>query len=768
MSPKGYSELIFPDANCSIRRTGQQFQYQLVVQRVYEEGEEELAAGEEDGDGAAAGLSAEKDEKTFLLDESLQFKTDSRDGGEIVFSWRDLSGDPGDSFEFVCEYTIQPPTVAAFESAAVQCQFERKYRRSHETATEEELEEFVYGAEPSVAEAPAALNSVPAAKTASTMPPKTPTKAKQAGAAPSIQHPASADTFVEVQAELHLFDIDSGTFVEQDHEVTATVYEVGSWKYWMSITGKSRDWLGMSVEAELNPTFNPDYLSFIFNHYTPDGSAFSWLLRFKDLETYDKLMEGFMRALWEHLNEARWLKVKDQDREYAMEAYQEDVEMKDAPPIEEEEEEPEEEEEQDDSTRSEYYDEDEDQDDVEKQPRDKEVNSQLAVGFKNDRTFVVRGNKIGVFKHGNGNNLDFQTSINKIATPNGKAFSPKKVMLHAEDRDMILQNPGDANSLYRMDIEYGKVVDEYKVHDDIPITTFAPEKKFAQMTGEQTFIGTSHNALYRVDPRLSGNKMVDSELKQYASKNGFTSVATTAAGYIAVASDKGDVRMFDRLGINAKTHIPALGDPIKGLDVSADGRWVLATTRTYLLLIDAEQKHGKNAGKLGFEKSFAKDDKPRPRRLALSPAHVAQLTQETRAGIDFTPARFNTGENASETTIVTASGPFVIAWSMKKVLRGAARDAYTIKRYAEQVKADDFRYGSDRNFIVALENQVGMERKSALQRPTRESIVGATPRKASAGGAVVGSPYVAGGAVGRLSTPARRSNLRDEIVNSPY
>jgi len=174
-------------------------------------------------------------------------------------------------------------------------------------------------------------------------------------------------------------------------------------------------------------------------------------------------------------------------------------------------------------------------------------------------------------------------------------------MLHAEDSSMILQNEADPNTLYRMDLAYGKIVDEWKIHDDIPVNTFAPEKKFAQMTGEQTFLGLSRNALYRIDPRLAGNKLVDTELKQYQSKNDFSAASTTEKGYIAVASNKGDIRLFDRLGINAKTLIPALGEPIIGLDVSADGRWILATCRTYLLLIDALQKDGKNEGKVFCE-----------------------------------------------------------------------------------------------------------------------------------------------------------------------
>jgi hypothetical protein len=251
--------------------------------------------------------------------------------------------------------------------------------------------------------------------------------------------------------------------------------------------------------------------------------------------------------------------------------------------------------------------------------------------------------------------------------------------------------------------------------------------------------------LYRVDPRLSGNKLVDTQLKQYVSKNDFSAAATTEQGYIAVASNKGDIRMFDRLGINAKTALPALGDPIIGLDVSADGRWLLATTRTYLLLIDALQHEGKNEGKLGFEKAFAKDSKPQPRRLGLTPAHVAQFQHETGAALAFTPARFNIGEGMDETTIITATGPFIITWSMKKVLAGR-RDPYSIKRYAEEVKADNFRFGSDKNIVVALPNEVDMVARRALQRPTRESIM-ATPKKSRNRGSYLS---------------------RNDVVNSPY
>lgn len=750
LSPKGYSELIFKDAAATIRRTGQEFQYQLVIQRAYEEGEEELLAEEDGEDGVAENLGVEKDEKTFLLDQELHFRSEIREGGEKVLAWQDLSGDFGDLYEFVCDSSITAGEVGTFELVAVKCQYERKTRKPNDTATEKDLQQFNFTEQPIPSASPIASPIVkpiasshlrrsnsppetvmprPEARTATTRYERSniaSTEITSTKAPPSVPHPKEIQVLTKEKAELHLFDFETGAFLLQDSSVVATVSEVGTWQYWLQIASKDRDWLGQPVVADISPVFNFEYLSFIFCHYTDDGSAYSWLLRFKDQDTEERFQTGLMQALWEQLNETKWHKSTDDDKQYVLDAFQ-DLTMEDKA-NEDEEEEEEVEEIEDDSQRSEHYDTDESEDDVFGQDDDGNFNSQLAVGYKHDRSFVVRGPKIGVFKHTPNNNLEFSTNISKVETPGGKLFSPKKVMLHAEDANLILQNESDPHSLYRMDLEYGKVVDEWKVHDDIAVKTFVPDKKFAQMTGEQTFLGISDNALYRIDPRLSGNKIVDSDLKQYTSKNAFSAAATTEKGYIAVASDKGDIRMFDKLGIRAKTAIPALGEPIIGLDVSADGRWVLATCRTYLLLIDALQKEGKNEGKLGFERGFAKDSKPQPRRLCLTPSHIAQFQYETKAPLAFTPARFNTGVDDKETSIVSATGPFIITWNMKRVLAGR-KDPYTIKRYDEEVKADDFKFGTDKNVIVALANQVDMVAKQTFKKATRESI--ATPARVS-------------------------------------
>ena len=126
-----------------------------------------------------------------------------------------------------------------------------------------------------------------------------------------------------------------------------------------------------------------------------------------------------------------------------------------------------------------------------------EKNSQLTVGYNYDRSFVVRGNQIGVFKH-NPDSLEYSTTIENIKGLDGKTFSPAKVsssflswfhwspkklflflfflflflflfffffffqtMLHNQDSSMVLMNPNNSHSLYKLDLTYGQVVEEW-------------------------------------------------------------------------------------------------------------------------------------------------------------------------------------------------------------------------------------------------------------------------------------------------------------------
>ncbi len=89
----------------------------------------------------------------------------------------------------------------------------------------------------------------------------------------------------------------------------------------------------------------------------------------------------------------------------------------------------------------------------------------------------------------------------------------------------------------------------------------------------------------------------------------------------------------------------------------------------------------------------------------------------------------------TETSIITATGPYIIEWSLQEGASAASKAPYLIKRYTDTVNADDFKFGTDKNVIVALPNEVSAVSHTQLKKPTRQSIAGnfLNPRPAGLG-----------------------------------
>ncbi|KAH9951604.1 VID27 cytoplasmic protein [Amylocystis lapponica] len=728
---RGARECIYNDAMATIRRVPSvDHNFQLVITRVYEEGDQEILEDEEETD----------EERVFLISEELEFRPAVTEDGP-TFMWRDLDGDVDEFYEFIAAGTNEP-TRAFFETCMYRAMYERKYRKGADDTQDSDLQEFII--KPTGKKAKASDSPKKKAKkedsvteafenlsvAASASPPVSPKAKKRADTAESV-----LPALVSEPAALHLWNRDGGFFVKQA-DVTASIVHnpaTGSFTYWLLASGDEGQMLAHRLSSDMNQRWSTRVTSLTWNYISEAGAQSSWCLTFESPEAFENFQQAFTKAQWEGLNQYSWEKAKRDEQNYVMSSNSDDVEMQDVEDDEDEEDAVADELDKDDdeSEEEDFVDEE----DLPPKLAKGERNSQLTVGYKGDRSYVVRGGSIGVFSHTGDGQVKYHATIKKVATPKGKEFTPKHVMLHDQDSKMILMNPTDPHSLFSMDIERSTIVDEWRVHDDVNVDNIAPDSKYAQTTPQQTLVGTSHNALFRIDPRVSGTKMVDSQYKQYVSKNQFSGVTTTAAGKLAVASSKGDIRLFDAIGKNAKTALPPLGDPITGIDVTADGRWVVATTKTYLLLIDTMIGDGRYTGSLGFDRSFPADAKPIPRRLQLRAEHVAYMDHS----VSFTPARFNLGEGQEENAIVTSTGQFVVAWDFKKVKKGLL-DKYEIKKYEDFVVQDNFKFGDDKEIIVALQNNVLAVNKKSLKRPTRASI--ATPLKnLRSSSNIVNSPF---------------------------
>lgn len=768
-SPKGAFECLYNDAYALIRKTTTNNLYQFCVTRVYQEGEDTQSSGFDDSDddesdsqNISHDLTTNKDEWKFSLTDELSFCVFDKPDGSRCISWRDLNGDLGDEFEFVIDQEVKKHDVDAFVLDLYKCLYENKYQQSSLGVSESKLkQEFTI--DPKSRHQVLGLSELQESLSYSTPDAELPNSDldedfHDAIAGNSSFEPNGTVIYTCKDFSLHLFDVETGTFKIQADKpnVELKIYDLGSWEYTLYIAEIEQSdnpiQINATITQNMSPTFNYQHSSFIFNHYvvgtTNELSGYSWLLKFPGFEKLQQFQSIFMQTMWQALHKSKY-SVSKSDEDYITDSLKK-IDLEDDEDVRDEigeltkyedkdTEEDEQEEEEEDIMNviesrirgkakpktlfvteldDEYGDDEQDREEKMFQTT-REKNSGLAVGYANERTYVVRGDKLGVF--GTDGGLNFKTTITNMRDLKGKRFVPKKTLLHQEDQYMIMSNDDNSNALYKMDLNRGKIFEEWNIDDDIPIVSFGPNSKYSQISNEPTLTGIHSNGLFSIDPRLSGNKLVnDNTYKSYKTKNNkFLAFSTTEQGYIALGSEKGDIRLFDKLGGNAKTSLPSLGDPIIGTDVSTDGRWVLATCKTYLLLIDIKiGGDNKNAGSLGYNKYFDKDKKPTPRRLAIRPEHAAYITTKTGKGLNFTIAHFNTGLNAKESTIVTSSGPYIISWSLKKVLQGET-DSYVVKEYQSTVVADNFKFGSNNDVIYALHDDVSMVNRKNLGKANK-------------------------------------------------
>ena len=384
---------------------------------------------------------------------------------------------------------------------------------------------------------------------------------------------------------------------------------------------------------------------------------------------------------------------------------------------EEEDDEEEESEEEEDEDRDEEEDEDEDEDRPTKRVyKMGSKNRLLNVSAKHHRALVCRGKKIGIFSAADAKKgLHFETCISGFEDKKGETFAPRRMMLHHGEDQLLMLHPDEKRKVLEMDLNRGDVVQEWGV-DDYPINEILPQSKYAPQTMAQTVVGMNRVGFFMMDPRLPDQSKIVTDKSFFSLAGrapGFSCAATTANGEVVLGTESGEVRLYDSKMLaqgkpgstmedrqpRAKTTFIGFGDPIRGIDVTQDGAWIVATCATYLLLIKTVDA----AGNSGFVKPLGKN-KIAPRRLHLKPQHLRLLG----GTVDFTPAKFDLGDD-TEKSIVTSSGQYVITWDFRKAKQNKL-DYYRIVRLNNAVVADQFRFGDSDTVVVAMPDDVTIAR----------------------------------------------------------
>jgi hypothetical protein len=301
-----------------------------------------------------------------------------------------------------------------------------------------------------------------------------------------------------------------------------------------------------------------------------------------------------------------------------------------------------------------------------------------------DNSFLVSNSGIDVLSnmsegvHSKGVTIRLQNSGGNSSS----YHTPKKGMLMQAEKTMMLLSPvkqqgqPHASGVSQLDLGTGKTVAEWKfAKDGTPITMLdvTNDAKGSQLESSSTFMGLDDNRLVRWDMRdkhgvvqdLSSPVLNWSEGHQFAKGTNFQCFATTGDGSVVVGSRDGKVRLYGITSMRqAKTAFPGLGAPITHVDVTYDGKWIVATTDTYMILISTVFKDKDGKFKTGFG-GRGGSHIAAPRILKLKPVDVHEVGQ----GQKFHGGQFSwiTEAGQLERNLVVTVGKYTAIWNFRRV-----------------------------------------------------------------------------------------------------
>ena len=346
--------------------------------------------------------------------------------------------------------------------------------------------------------------------------------------------------------------------------------------------------------------------------------------------------------------------------------------------------------------------------------------NKLILQSYNNHTFVIKeNNEIDIFK----TNLEDDkliniSSISPIKIKNENSFFQdiiiSKAKMFNNDNEILFQDSNNKNTIYQYDLNKQQIIQDWdcdvnkkflncNINTD-DLIDFTYPKKLGQLNEKNEMIGINCNSIFLLDQRVNRkNKIVD--FKNYSTNPNFKSIVTTGFGGIATGSENGDIRLFNEIGRNAKTLMTGFNYPIKYLDSTIDGKYILATCDKYILVINTENEYNLN----GFNTCFRTTTiKPLILHLSINDLIKYNLNNEF-----FTPAKFNNNTNCKEMMIISSLGQYIILWNFKQVQNGET-NIYRIINVNEYVIGKTTKFDKNQ-LIIALPDKLRLQNEKLLK-----------------------------------------------------
>jgi hypothetical protein len=330
----------------------------------------------------------------------------------------------------------------------------------------------------------------------------------------------------------------------------------------------------------------------------------------------------------------------------------------------------------------------------------------LEVGKATQTAFVSSDRHIDVFATSS-DALEHRASFSL----SGRSLHPGQVLTQHSDRKLFVLDRETRDRACVMDVERGKAVRDLSFLRDgaaLPLTAATYLARSDATTNSDVLLGLNQRGFYTLDMRAA--KPVVGQSMIYAKNPKLSAAVTDDLGRLAVADSEGTLRLYaggEKLGNRANTQISGSGYPIFAVDASPDGRYILATTSTALLIFDTHfdtDKGTKNA----YQSRAGKNKRPAI-SLRLSVSHAALTGAAPFSAAHFSAPDPHTGKPSS---ISTSCGSYLVVFSFSEALAG--RSVYDLRRTSDTtpVVAASFAYGSVSDILCASMSHLDVTHKA--------------------------------------------------------
>ena len=331
-------------------------------------------------------------------------------------------------------------------------------------------------------------------------------------------------------------------------------------------------------------------------------------------------------------------------------------------------------------------------------------NKYLTQAFNYDRAFVIKdNNSIDVLNTGeDGNKLIKNQSFIPFSQNKNVEISGAKMF--GGDNQILFKDGINKDTLWQFDLNKESVIQEWKCGDNgAELLDFTHATKFGQLDPQCDIVGINKNKIFAMDGRVNRkNKIVEDKVYGSGSSKNFACISTPGFNAVATGSDDGNIRLYSDITKNAKTLIPCFGDPIRSLDITKSGDYILATCDKYIMLINTRGENNENAFTYCLKRARRK-----PKTLKLSPVDIVKYGLQDDC---YTPAKFNVSKTNNETRITSSLGQYIIVWNLDDVKNGII-DAYKLRNVNEFVLGNTTKFDKNQ-LLVTMTKKVRLQNES--------------------------------------------------------